>query len=134
MPNIQYLYSRPRTDVTTPDDVTSLSSSLSIDPGKPSYDPKLSNLDKTTALHKGKQTCSQHPISVSLSYFGISSIHSNCLSTIFAYPIPKTVKEALSQFGWRTTMDEEMITLEENGTWELVMPPPNTSIVSCESV
>lgn len=98
MPNIQYLYSRPRTDVTTPDDVTSLSSSLST------------------------------------SYFGISSIHSNCLSTIFAYPIPKTVKEALSQFGWRTTMDEEMITLEKNGTLELVMPPPNTSIVGCESV
>jgi hypothetical protein len=48
--------------------------------------------------------------------------------------IPKTVRDALSDPGWRTEMELEMEALHQNATWELVPLPPNKQIVGCKWV
>lgn len=50
---------------------------------------------------------------------------------------PRTLKEALSspdQDSWKRAMDEEINSLMQNKTWELVSPPVGANIVTCKWV
>lgn len=37
--------------------------------------------------------------------------------------IPKTIEEALKEPRWRKAIDEEMLALQLNGTWDIVTRP-----------
>ena len=44
--------------------------------------------------------------------------------------IPDSYEEAIKQDeGWRTAVSEELTSLEKNGTWKMVKPPPDATIV-----
>lgn len=47
---------------------------------------------------------------------------------------PKSVKQALQSEEWCVAMKEELEALHNNKTWSLVIPPPNTNIVTCKWV
>ena len=42
--------------------------------------------------------------------------------------IPKRVEEALQDPRWKAAMDEEMMALEKNNTWEIVTLPRGMSV------
>lgn len=106
-----------------------------VPPSTSSADPPpSSDLDLPIAFRKGTRSCTQHPISDSVSYTGISPTYSVSLSTMDAYPLPKTVKEAQANPGWTKAMYEELEALEKNGTWELVRPPANATVIGCKWV
>jgi hypothetical protein len=52
----------------------------------------------------------------------------NQLSTVF---IPNSVQEALTDPRWRAAINEEMKSLQENKTWELVDRPPGKKPIGC---
>jgi hypothetical protein len=45
-------------------------------------------------------------------------------------PISSSVRAALADPNWRTTMDDEYGTLMSNGTWELVSRPRHSNVVT----
>ncbi|RVX02008.1 Retrovirus-related Pol polyprotein from transposon RE1 [Vitis vinifera] len=45
--------------------------------------------------------------------------------------IPNSVQEALADPRWKTTMNEEMKSLQKNETWELIECPPGKKSVGC---
>lgn len=46
--------------------------------------------------------------------------------------IPKTVHEALSHFGWRNAIIEEINAIDDNGTWDLVSFPTRKKTIGCK--
>ncbi|PKU82566.1 Retrovirus-related Pol polyprotein from transposon TNT 1-94 [Dendrobium catenatum] len=44
---------------------------------------------------------------------------------------PANYTEAFQHQHWRTAMANEFLALQQQGTWSLVPPPPNTSILGC---
>lgn len=79
-----------------------------------SADPTPSELDLPIALRKGA-SYTQHPVSASISYIGISPAYSISVSTMDIYPLPKTVNEAQAHPVWRKAMQGTKA-LEKNGT------------------
>lgn len=60
---------------------------------------------------------------------------SSCFITALeSITVPKTVKEALSHLGWPTAMQEGMVTLDHNGTWNLVPLPSSKKAMDCKWV
>ena len=78
---------------------------------QPTYEPERSSKVKYPMSH----CVSNHRFSESNQLFV------NQLSTV---SIPNHVWEALADPSWRATMNEEMKSLQENKTWELVDRPP----------
>lgn len=48
--------------------------------------------------------------------------------------IPKIVKDALFDLGWRKAMETKMDALHHNGTWDLVPLPSGKRIIRCKCV
>ena len=117
-PPIFHVYSRRLED----SDSIPLPASSSTDPAP--TDPPLSDLDLPIALRKGKRTCT-YPISSCVSYDQLSSSSRCFVTALDSISIPKTVIEALSHPDWRAAMEEEMMALDTNGTWELMSLPPS---------
>ena len=55
----------------------------------------------------------------------------SALSSVFG---PSSHTRALASPGWKGAMDEEMIALSNNGTWELTNLPPGKQVVGCRWV
>ncbi|RVX18371.1 Retrovirus-related Pol polyprotein from transposon TNT 1-94 [Vitis vinifera] len=85
---------------------------------KPTYEPELS----TKVKYLMSNYVSNHRLSESNKSFV------NQLSTVV---IPNSVQEALADPRWKTTMNEEMKSLQKNETWELVECPPRKKPVGC---
>lgn len=51
-----------------------------------------------------------------------------------SYPEPKTIKTALRDPGWNNAMGEEMGTLDETNTWDLVSLEPHIKPLGCKWV
>ena len=49
-------------------------------------------------------------------------------------PEPSCVSQALKDPHWRKAMSEEVTTLLQHGTWELVPPTPGQNLVGCKFV
>ena len=47
---------------------------------------------------------------------------------------PKSFKEAMSQKGWRESMQQEIKALEKNGTWTMEELPPGKKALGCQWV
>jgi len=73
-------------------------------------------------LCKGKRSCI-YPIAFRVSYDQLSSPTCSFTKSLDSLLIPKTVHEALSLSRWRKTIIEEVNTLDDNGTWNLVSLP-----------
>jgi transposase InsO family protein len=93
-----------------------------------------SDLDLPIAIHKGKRTCTEHPISNCVSFDHLSPSFKAFSLSLSSLVIPKSYREALSHPGWRKAMEEEMHALELNHTWDLIPKPAGTSIVGCRWV
>ena len=88
---------------------------------KSTYEPELSSKVKYPMSHY----VSNHCLSESNQSFV------NQLSTV---SIPNNVQEALADPRWKAAMNEEMKSLQENNTWELVDRPPGKKLVGCRWV
>ena len=78
------------------------------------------------ALHKGKRSCTSHPIAYFVFYDHLSlSLHAFTMFVTCAACVPTSMSEALSLPCWR----DEMTTKYDNGTWELVSLLTQKSIV-----
>ncbi|WJZ86739.1 hypothetical protein VitviT2T_006171 [Vitis vinifera] len=85
---------------------------------KPTYEPELS----TKVKYHMSNYVSNHRLSESNKSFV------NQLSTV---AIPNSVQEALADPRWKAAMNEEMKSLQNNETWELVECPPGKKLVGC---
>lgn len=54
-------------------------------------------------------------------------------SVLFVVSVPKTMSHALIHPSWNTTMQDEIISLDQIGTWELV-DPHDCKPISCRWV
>ncbi|KAL3537870.1 hypothetical protein ACH5RR_001236 [Cinchona calisaya] len=99
-------------------------------PAPPSTDPSL---DLPIALRKGKRQCS-HLISSFASYEHLSPSLRCFIASLDSVSVPNNLPEALAHPGWRTAMEEEMMALDNNGTWDLVHLPANKEAIGCKLV
>ena len=90
-------------------------------PAALSSDP-IQNDNSLIALRKGKRQCA-HPISSFVSYNHLSSSSCFFIASLDSISFPNTVREALSHLGWLSAMVDEIQTLDNNGTWDLVPLP-----------
>lgn len=58
-----------------------------------------------------------------LSYNHLSPIFSTYVTFLSSIPVPTSVAEALARPGWRHAMENEMMALIENHTWQLAFLP-----------
>jgi len=81
-----------------------------------------------------KSTCSilnSSPHYTTLNYHRLSQPFYACLSSIFSVSILKTIGDALAHPGWCQAMLDELSTLQNSQTWELVSLPSEKSVVGC---
>jgi len=91
--------------------------------------------DLPVAIHKGiHSTRNPSPHYTALSYYRLSQPFYACLSSISSVSIPKFVGDDLAHPGWRQAMLDELSSLKNNGTWELVSLPSGKSVVGCRWV
>ena len=95
-------------------------------------DPVLSD-DLPIALRKGKRQCT-HPISSFCSYNHLSSHSCSFIASLDSISLSNKVSEALAHPSWHSTMTEEMDTLIDNGTWDLVRLPTGKKVIGCQWV
>ena len=93
----------------------------------------VSSDDISIALRKGKRQ-HVHKISSFCSYNHLSSNSCSFIGSLDSISLPNTVCEALSHPGWRSAMVEEMQTLDDNGTWNLVQLPAGKKAIRCRWV
>lgn len=67
-----------------------------------------------------------------MSYTHLSLPLCSFIASLDSVSIPKSVSEALSHSGWRAAMEEEMIALDHNGTWDLVHLPAGKQAIGCK--
>ena len=104
-------------------------------PKPPSLKPPplvASTLDPVSSddLRKGKRQCI-HQISSFCSYNHLSSHSYYFIAFLDFISLPNIVHEALSHFGWRSTMVEEIQDLDDNGSWNLVQLPAKKKAIRC---
>ncbi|RVW62615.1 Retrovirus-related Pol polyprotein from transposon RE1 [Vitis vinifera] len=85
---------------------------------KPIYEPELSTKVK-------------YPISNYVSNHRLSESNKSFVNQLSTVAIPNSVQEALADPRWKTTMNEEMKSLQKNETWELVECPLGKKPVGC---
>ncbi|XP_078427688.1 DENN (AEX-3) domain-containing protein isoform X1 [Wolffia australiana] len=84
------------------------------------------------AISKGVRACTQtkrYPISNYVSYTQISPEYNKIIQALMTVSVPQSVKEAMSSNEWKNAMDEEMETLERNGTWVMGPLPAGKKLV-----
>jgi hypothetical protein len=100
-------------------------------------DPPLpqstSDLDLPIAIHKGKRTCTNHPISNFVSFDCLTPFKAFFLS-VSSLVVPNSYKETLSHPDWHKAMEEEMHALDLNHTLDLILKLAGTSMVGCHWV
>ena len=52
--------------------------------------------------------------------------------SLYSNAISKSTKEALRELKWKQAMDEEIIALQKNGTWERCRLPDHKKTVGCK--
>ena len=89
------------------------------------------------AKRKGTRSCMK-PLSYDmvnyLDYQQVSPSYKCFLTTIQNIKTPKNTKEALKNPNWKQAMDDEMLALIQNQTWELVDLPDGKKPVGCRWV
>ncbi|KAI0496003.1 hypothetical protein KFK09_022310 [Dendrobium nobile] len=60
------------------------------------------------------------------------NLMANRLNPAGSEPDPTTFKEASKHLEWRQAMADEFLALQQQGTWDLVPPPPNAQVLDCK--
>ena len=55
-------------------------------------------------------------------------------ASLYSSTIPNTIEEALQEPKWKQAMDEEIMALQKNGTWEKCRLPGDKKTVGCKWV
>ncbi|TYJ98825.1 Cysteine-rich RLK (RECEPTOR-like protein kinase) 8 [Cucumis melo var. makuwa] len=109
----------------------------SSDSCPPSMPPSSCNLgssdDLLIALREGKRKCT-YLVSSFVSYHQLSPPTYAFITSPDSTSIPNIVHEALSHFGWRNAMIEELNALDGNGTWDLVSRSAGKKTIGCKWV
>ena len=85
----------------------------------------------SNAVSKGTRECHSkklYPVCNYVSYDRLSSGYIKIVQTLLTTVIPRNVQDAMSQAEWKTAMDEEMLTLRKNGTWDMGPLPEGKKI------
>jgi len=82
-----------------------------------------------TLLFARVNTCTSHLKSHFVTYSHLSPSCYTFISSIDSYFVSKSVSEALSIPDQKDTMKEEMLALEQSGTWDLAVLPPGKKTV-----
>ena len=151
-PPIKYVYSRrvqvpvvahpsDKSEVSGEAPLVETSSAPSPLPASSSIDPPLSDLDIPIAHRKGTRSCTQrgnsdcrYPISACVSYSSLPISSQSFIASLDSISVPKSVPEALCHDRWRATMEEEMMALEANHTWDIVSLPSDKQSIGCKWV
>ena len=144
-PPIHYVYQKRKkeSNVAVPDGDPPISASSSdlephdeenfVPPIEPEHDISPTSDDLPIALRKGKRSCT-YPISSYVSYNQLSPASRSFIASLDSITIPTTLHQALSHSGWRAAMEEEMMALEQSGTWTLVDLPKGKKAIGCKWV
>ena len=97
-------------------------------------DPTPNPASLPIALHKGKCSCTYHPISQFVSYGHLSSSLHAFTTSLNSTIVPKFVQKAMSISGWKSTIEAKMSALSNNAIWYLVTRPPRKTTVGCHWV
>lgn len=130
-PLVTQVYSRQKeTHDTCLIPISSLSNPTVL-PVFPPSDPTPSDLNLPIALRKGK-----HQWTYPISNFVSSNHLSPCslIVSLDSISIPKTILKALNHLGWCDAMLEEIHSLDENDTWDLVDLLVSKHVVECKWV
>ena len=84
-------------------------------------------------LRKGKRQCT-YPVSSFASYDHLSPSLRCFTASLDSISLPHCLSEALEHPGWRAAMEEEMMALDNNGTWDLVHLPTGKKPIGCKWV
>ena len=124
----------PRHDVEHHDQETG----KTIIPSEQSVQPiLLDDLDWPIAQRKGVRRCRSrplYPITNYVSYDSIRTEYRDFIYVLLSVPVPKNTQEALMSREWKAAVDEEMVALDRNSTWELVKLPSRKCVVGCHWV
>ena len=89
------------------------------------------------AFRKGIRSCRKrvdYPLSHYVSYEKISLEYKTFLIELDNTSVPKTVNEALASKDWKQAIDEEMMALKKNRTWDLTPLSKEKKLVGCRWV
>ena len=78
---------------------------------------------------KGKYICTSDPIFHFVSYSHLLFPLMPSIFFFWTHSLSKSVLEAISISGWKDIMKEEMLALEQNEIWDLVVLSPGKKIV-----
>ena len=82
----------------------------------------LSGPEPTIALRKAKRFCI-YPIASYVCYDQLLSLTCSFVKSLNFVLIPNTIRATLTHFRWHSGMIEEVNTLDDNVTWDLVSLP-----------
>ena len=110
------------------------------DSGALIYEPTLNSQVKIVdedlacpiALRKRVQSCQandKYPIGHYVKYDKLRHQYKNFLTVLGNIVIPNRFEDTLWDPGWKAVMDEEMVALEKNNTWELTTLPKGKKVV-----
>lgn len=75
-----------------------------------------------------------YPLSKYVSYEGLSPTYKLFAMNVSNILVPANIQEALSIPEWRKAVQEELMALQKNGTWELTVLPEGKKTVGCKWV
>ena len=92
----------------------------------------FTDLDVPIALRKGKQYCTDHPISHFISHDCLTLSFYQFALSLSSISLPRSYEEAILVPAWKQVLDEKMDALISHGTWELVSA--SKDVVGCRWV
>ena len=78
------------------------------------------------------RSCTSHPIYNFVFYEGLSPSFHAFVSNLNQVQVPRSIHKAVNIPEWKTTILEEIQTLEKNKTWDVTELPPGKRPVGCK--
>ncbi|CAN6563085.1 unnamed protein product [Malus baccata var. baccata] len=94
--------------------------------------PSLSS--STVLPNESSLDIPEYPIANYVSCNGLAPERKTLVDNMEATRVPTRVEEALKDPNWANTMDEEMLALQKNNTWEVTSLPKGKKTVGCRWV
>jgi len=115
--------------VSASEPVPATSSPVEGPPPQPSV--SSSDFDVPIALRKGKQSCTDHPISYFISYDNLTPSFHQFVMSLSSVSLPRPYEEVILIPAWKQSIDEEIDGPISRGTWELIYAPKADVVVGC---
>ncbi|KAL4290518.1 hypothetical protein GQ457_14G002400 [Hibiscus cannabinus] len=101
---------------------------------RPSRTVKMPQKYKDYQVNLSKAKTTPHSVAHVLSYHNVSSQHQSFIVTVDSLKEPKNYKQAVLHECWRKAMEDEILALETNHTWDLVSLPHGKKTIGCKWV